>query len=84
MVQHVSWFSKVDYEIFLFFEDHDIGATAKVVAYNIDYSDNYVNRRLRVLESAGFFTNEGGVYELTDFGRDFLEGDLDEDNIPEP
>ncbi|WP_396614109.1 MarR family transcriptional regulator (plasmid) [Haloferax sp. S1W] len=84
MVERVSWFSKVDYEIFLFFESHDIGATAKVVAYNIDYVPNYVNRRLRVLEDAGLFSNEGGIYELTDFGREFLAGNVDEDELPEP
>ncbi|SFR34068.1 hypothetical protein SAMN04488124_0401 [Halogeometricum limi] len=84
MVQHISWFSNVDYEIFLFFEEHDIGATAKVVAYNIGYDSNYVNRRLRALESAGLFSNDGGIYELTDFGREFIEGEVDEDELTDP
>ncbi|RLM31507.1 MarR family transcriptional regulator, partial [Haloarcula sp. Atlit-120R] len=38
MVEIISWFSPADYEILLFYESHDIGATSKVVAYNIDYN----------------------------------------------
>ncbi|AFK18626.1 MarR family transcriptional regulator [Haloferax mediterranei ATCC 33500] len=77
MVERISWFSPADYEIFLFFEAHDIGATSKVVAHNIDYNDVYVNKRMRVLEDAGFFTNTNGIYELTDFGRAFLAGEVE-------
>ncbi len=84
MVERVSWFAPVDYEIFLFFEDHDIGATAKVVGYNIGYDSDYVNRRLRTLENASLFDNTDGIYELTDRGREFLAGDIDEDDLPEP
>ncbi|RLM40923.1 MarR family transcriptional regulator, partial [Haloarcula sp. Atlit-47R] len=44
----------------------------------------YVNKRMRVLESANLFSNENGIYELTDFGREFLAGNVDEDELPEP
>ncbi|KAB1193641.1 MarR family transcriptional regulator [Haloferax sp. MBLA0076] len=77
MVERISWFSPADYEILLFFDACDIGATSKVVAYNIDYNDVYVNKRMRVLEDAGFFTNDNGIYELTDFGRAFLNGEVE-------
>lgn len=84
MVERVSWFSPVDYEILLFFEEHDIAVTAKSIAANIDYHRQYVNKRMRTLEDAGLFSNENGIYELTDFGRDFLSGDVDESELPEP
>jgi predicted transcriptional regulator len=84
MVDRISWFSPVDYEILLFYDSHDIGLTAKSLAYNIDYNRRYVNERMRVLEEAGLFENTDGIYELTDLGREFLAGDLDEDDLPEP
>lgn len=84
MVERISWFSPVDYEILLFFDDHDIALTAKSLAYNIDYNRRYVNERMRVLEDAGLFENTDGIYELTDLGREFLAGEVDEDDLPEP
>ncbi|WP_396614107.1 MarR family transcriptional regulator (plasmid) [Haloferax sp. S1W] len=84
MVERISWFSPVDYEILMFFEKYDIGLTAKSLAYNIEYNRKYVNERMRVLEDIGLFSNEGGIYELTDFGREFLAGNVDEDELPEP
>ncbi|RDZ65355.1 phage repressor protein [Haloferax sp. Atlit-12N] len=81
MVERISWFSPVDYEILMFYDEHDVGVTAKSLAYNIDYNRKYVNQRVRVLEDAGFFTNTNGIYELTDFGRDFLAGRVDADEV---
>jgi Mn-dependent DtxR family transcriptional regulator len=84
MVERISWFSPVDYEIFLFFEEHEVALTAKSLAHNIDYNRRYVNERMRVLENAGLFQNTDGIYELTDFGREFLAGEVDEADLPEP
>jgi len=84
MVERISWFSPVDYEILMFFEKYDIGLTAKSLAYNIDYNRKYVNERMRVLESASLFSNDNGIYELTEFGREFLAGNVDEDELKEP
>jgi len=84
MVERVSWFSPVDYEIFLFFEDHDILVSPKIIAVNIGYDRQYAYKRLRVLSEAGLLEAEDGIYELTDLGREFLAGDLDENDLPEP
>ena len=84
MVERISWFSPVDYEIFLFFENHDILVSPKVLAENIDYDRQYVYKRLRVLTGAGLLESSDGIYELTDLGRKFLAGELNEDDIPEP
>jgi predicted transcriptional regulator len=81
MVERVSWFSPVDYEIFLFYEEHDILASAKVVAANIDYDRQYVNKRLRKLEDSGLFESEDGLYRLSDEGRKFLDGRLSVDQV---
>ncbi|ELZ95025.1 phage PhiH1 repressor protein [Haloferax mucosum ATCC BAA-1512] len=84
MVNRISWFSPVDYEIMIFYEQHDIAVTAKSIAANIDYHRQYVNKRMRVLENAGLFSNTDGIYSLTDFGREFLAGNVSEDELPEP
>ncbi|RDZ39372.1 phage repressor protein [Haloferax sp. Atlit-19N] len=84
MVERISWFSPVDYEILLFFEKHDIGVSPKIMAYNIEYDRQYVYRRLKVLNDADLLINDDGVYRLSDFGRKFLAGNVDEDELPEP
>ncbi|WP_200820873.1 MarR family transcriptional regulator [Halobellus limi] len=84
MVERISWFSPVDYEIFLFLEDHDILISPKMLAENIEYDRQYVYKRLRVLTEAGLLESDDGIYELTDLGRDFLAGDVGEDDLPEP
>ncbi|QIB79473.1 MarR family transcriptional regulator [Haloferax volcanii] len=84
MVERISWFSPVDYEILMFYEKYDIGLTAKSLAYNIGYNRKYVNDRMRVLEDAGLFLNENGIYALSELGREFLTGNVDEDELPEP
>lgn len=84
MVYRVPWFSPADYEIFIFYEKHDIAITAKSLAANIDYSREYVNRRMRVLEDVGLLDNENGIYELTELGRRYLAGNVGRDEMPEP
>jgi predicted transcriptional regulator len=83
MVERVSWLAPVDYEILLFYENHDIWASAKVVGANIQYDRQYVNKRLRELEMAGLFENDDGLYELSKVGRGFLSGDVSAKEIEE-
>lgn len=78
MVHRVSWMSPIDYHILEFFEDHDITASPKVIAYNIGYDQQYCSKRCRVLEEHGILKRpETGLYELTEKGRNFIFGDLD-------
>lgn len=81
MVERVSWFSPVDYEILMFFRKHDIILNAKIVAANIDYDRVYVNKRMRKLEKENILQNTDGIYELTDFGRKFLRGDIPPEDL---
>lgn len=84
MVEYVAWFVPADFEILRFFEEHDIRATAKVVAENIDYKRKYVNQRLNILADGGLFENDGGVFHLTDYGRAFLAGEIDPGDVEQP
>ena len=83
MVERVSWFSPVDYEILLFFENHDIEASAKVISANIEYDRQYVSKRLRELADESLLqkNDESGLYELSEHGRDFLAGDLNASDL---
>ena len=78
MVERVSWMSPIDYEILSFFEDHDIVASPKVIALNIEYDRQYTSKRCRALESEEILTSsETGVYSLSERGRKFLLGEID-------
>ncbi|WP_138006548.1 MarR family transcriptional regulator [Halalkalirubrum salinum] len=78
MVERVSWFSPVDYEILMFFENHDILASPKVIAVNIDYDRQYTSKNCRKLAEVDLLRkDESGLYGLTEKGRSFLAGSVD-------
>lgn len=82
MVERVSWFKPIDYEILMFFESHDILASPKVIAVNIDYDRQYTSKRCRTLQEAGLFEQkDSGIYALSDMGHSFLEGELDANDL---
>lgn len=82
MVRRVHWFSKGDYPLFGFFEEHDIQVSPKVAGENLGYHPGYIGRRLRALRDAGLLVqHENGLYELSDLGRTFLAGELSDDEI---
>jgi len=82
MVERVSWMSPIDYFILDFYEDHDIEASPKVVAENIDYDRVYTSKRLKELTSADILEQgENGLYSLTDRGRAFIEGELGAEDL---
>ncbi|ELZ08694.1 phage PhiH1 repressor protein [Natrinema thermotolerans DSM 11552] len=78
MVERVSWMAPVDYEILLFFDEHPIQVTPKVIAANIDYDRQYVGKRCSTLADTGLLKSAGtGLYQLTDTGYAYLAGELD-------
>lgn len=82
MVERVRWMSPIDYEILLFFEEHDIIVSPKVLALNIDYDRQYTSKRCRELTDKGILAQSGsGIYELSEKGREFLAGDLDAEEL---
>lgn len=82
MVERVDWMSPIDYFILRFYEEHDIEASPKVVAANIDYDRVYTSKRLKELVSEGLMEQgDNGLYSLTDRGRAFIEGDLDANDL---
>lgn len=82
MRPRVEWMTRADDYILEFFEDTEIVATPHVVSANIDYSRQYVNRRIRTLSENGLLENTGnGLYRITDRGRAYLAGEVDADEL---
>ncbi|WP_248515056.1 winged helix-turn-helix domain-containing protein [Salinarchaeum laminariae] len=49
------------------------------------WNNQYLGRRCRLLAKQGLIVNIGnGVYQITDDGRAYLDGDLDARGLPEP
>jgi predicted transcriptional regulator len=71
--------SPVQEAILSFFAEHDIWAKPATIAANIDYTRNYASRECKNLARMGYLDAEPGpIYSLSDRGRDYLAGDLDE------
>lgn len=73
------WMNPVDDRILELFHDADIVLTPSIIAYNIDYSREEVNRRLNVLCEHGFVERvKRGKYRVTPLGEQYLQGPLSE------
>ena len=82
MVERVSWMSPIDYEILAFYDEYrDLLASPRVIAANIDYDRNYTGKRCRNFADRDLLVNHEGLYELSEKGRKFLDGDLDADDL---
>lgn len=77
--------TQADERVLEFLHEKDIVASPTVIAANIDYTAEYISRRCRKLANAGLLQRvDPSNYRLTDLGRDFVDGDVDADEIGEP
>lgn len=73
--QQADWMLPIDDAILDLFHSTELILTPTIIAYNIDYSREEVNRRLSVLEDHGFVTKvERGKYRITALGRQYVSG----------
>ncbi|AUX09221.1 hypothetical protein AArcSl_1592 [Halalkaliarchaeum desulfuricum] len=71
------WMVPMDDRILELFHTSDLVLTPALIAYNIDYSREEVNRRLSELEEHGLVDRvERGKYRITDLGEKYLDGRL--------
>lgn len=72
-----SWMLPIDDAILSLFRSTDLVLTPSIIAYNIEYSRDEVNRRLVELEKRGFVSKvERGKYRISALGRQYLDGDV--------
>lgn len=71
------WMLPIDDAILGLFHSTDLVLTPSIIAYNIDYSRDEVNRRLIELEKRRFvFKVERGKYRITTLGRQYFDGSV--------
>ncbi len=82
MRPRVDWMNQTDDRILELLDESDLILTPAVMARNLDYTRNWVSRRVGRLESAGLVEPmDSGYYQISDRGRAYLAGDLDADEL---
>lgn len=85
MRPRVDWMTQGDERIMEFLYEKDIVASPSVIAANIDYTNEYISRRCRVLADAELLQRiDASNYRLTDFGEQFLNGELSSEDLQGP
>lgn len=63
-------------------ESSGLTLSPRVIAFNTDYSGNYINKRVRKLRDAGLVERvDEGLYRITGDGRAYLAGDLSAEDL---
>ncbi len=77
------WMAPMDDDILELFHSADLVLTPSIIAYNIEYSREEVNRRLSSLESHGIVERvKRGKYRITSLGEEYLAGKRPPANEP--
>lgn len=73
----VSWMTQGDDRILETLESSDLVLSPAVLAYNTDYTRNYISKRMRKLRENGLVDRvDEGYYRITDRGRAYLSGEI--------
>lgn len=84
MRPRVEWMTQADERIMEFLREKDIVASPSVIAANIDYTNEYVSRRCRLLVEEELLQRvDASNYRLTEFGEQFLEGEVSSSQLEE-
>lgn len=72
-----NWMLPIDDRILELFDSNELVLTPAIIAYNIEYSREEVNRRLGELASRGLVTKvDHGKYQISALGRQYIEGSI--------
>ncbi|MFB6187855.1 MAG: hypothetical protein ABEI86_13450 [Halobacteriaceae archaeon] len=81
MRQRGEWMKPVD-DLILELLSEEGQYPPKIIAEKIDKHPKYVGERCRTLRDYGLTRNLGrGLYQITDQGEEYLEGELNADNL---
>lgn len=82
MRPRVSWMNQTDDRVLELLEESELILTPAVIAVNLDYTRNWVSRRLSKLRQHDLVAQvDGGYYKITDRGRAYLAGEFDASEI---
>lgn len=77
------WMTLADERILEFIREHESGSPKEMKDSGyVRYSRQYISQRCKKLVNYGLLQHLGnGIYVITDEGRQYLEGELDAENL---
>ena len=82
MRPRVDWMNQTDDRILELLDESDLVLTPAVIAKNLEYTRNWVSRRVGKLADAGLVEPiDSGYYQITERGRAYLAGELTTDDL---
>ena len=82
MRPRVEWMNQTDDRILELLAESDLILTPAVIGKNLEYTRNWVSRRIGKLEDASLVEPvDSGYYRITDRGRAYLSGEIDADEL---
>ncbi|MYL69174.1 winged helix-turn-helix domain-containing protein [Halorubrum distributum] len=82
MRPRVEWMNQTDDRVLELLAESDLILTPAVIAKNLEYTRNWVSRRIGKLEDADLVEPvDSGYYRITDRGRAYLSGEIDADEL---
>ncbi|UVE50591.1 MarR family transcriptional regulator [Haloferax larsenii] len=77
MRPRVEWMNQTDDRVLELLDESDLILSPAVVAMNLDYTRNWVSRRISKLSKAGLLEEvERGYYRISSNGRAYLSGEI--------
>jgi len=74
--------NQTDDRILELLDESDLILSPSVIAKNLEYTRNWISKRLSLLVNAGLIEQvDEGYYVITDRGRAYLSGELDSDDL---
>ncbi|MDB2285458.1 helix-turn-helix domain-containing protein [Halorubrum ezzemoulense] len=74
--------NQTDDRILELLDESDLILTPAVIARNLDYTRNWISRRISELEDAGLVDPvDSGYYRISERGRAYLAGEIDADDL---
>lgn len=82
MRPRVEWMNQTDDRVLELLAESGLILTPAVIAKNLEYTRNWVSRRIGKLEDAGLVEPvDSGYYRITDRGRAYLSGEIGADEL---
>jgi len=82
MRPRVDWMNQTDDRILELLEESELILSPAVLAKNLDYTRNWVSRRMSRLLEAGLVEQvDGSYYQISELGHAYLAGELDAEDL---